>query len=188
MLLLLLLLALVVGKEAKPLNGNGLRSLHKRFVNSYDEPIDFSCPDHQSIYLIYSIENRYFKDRLWDFYCKPTFDTSHPISPQKGNYVNDFDGEVNFTCPVNSVVTAIGSYHDNWAEDRRWKFTCTMQAGVCMDVCQWTDYLNDFHSLLFWVAPDVHYLTGVHSYHCNVAEDRRWKFQYCSKVSCRTSY
>ncbi|XP_032834155.1 hemagglutinin/amebocyte aggregation factor-like isoform X2 [Petromyzon marinus] len=206
---LLLLVALAVGMEAKPLNTDsaaaahprppsptspvpvsaeqgvtGLKSLHKRYVNDYDAPIDFSCPAHQSIYIIHSIHNNDAEDRIWDFRCKETFDLSRPVSSFATSYVNTFDEKLDFTCPFNSIVSGIGSYHNNDAEDRRWKFTCTMQANVCLGACQWTDYLNDFDSPIFWVAPDSRYLVGAHSYHSNDAEDRRWKFQFCTKAAC----
>ncbi|XP_061435679.1 hemagglutinin/amebocyte aggregation factor-like [Lethenteron reissneri] len=184
LLLLLLVVALAVGMEATPLNVTGLRSLHKRYVNSYDGPIDFSCPAHQSIYIIHSIHNNDAEDRIWDFRCKETFDVSRPVSSFATSYVNNFDEKLDFTCPFNSIVSGIGSYHSNDAEDRRWKFTCTMQANVCMGACQWTDYLNDFDAPIFWVTPDSRYLVGAHSYHSNDAEDRRWKFQFCTKAAC----
>ncbi|XP_078473996.1 uncharacterized protein LOC144735469 [Lampetra planeri] len=130
------------------------------------------------------IHNNDAEDRIWDFRCKETFDVSRPVSSFATSYVNNFDEKLDFTCPFNSIVSGIGSYHSNDAEDRRWKFTCTMQANVCMGACQWTDYLNDFDAPMFWVTPDSRYLVGAHSYHSNDAEDRRWKFQFCTKAAC----
>ncbi|CAN0338546.1 unnamed protein product [Lampetra planeri] len=131
-----------------------------------------------------TIHNNDAEDRIWDFRCKETFDVSRPVSSFATSYVNNFDEKLDFTCPFNSIVSGIGSYHSNDAEDRRWKFTCTMQANVCMGACQWTDYLNDFDAPMFWVTPDSRYLVGAHSYHSNDAEDRRWKFQFCTKAAC----
>ena len=40
---------------------------------------------------------------------------------QTTGYLNGFDAVINYSVPANSVMTGLYSYHDNGAEDRRWK-------------------------------------------------------------------
>ncbi|GFR61580.1 hemagglutinin/amebocyte aggregation factor [Elysia marginata] len=97
------------------------------------------------------------------------------------NFNNDFDGELNFECPANEVFYSIYSVHDNNYEDRRWRFTCRQApAGATPGRCSWTgDYVNTWDEPVSYVCPRNWVLAGVHSYHSNDAEDRRWKFKCC---------
>uniref|UniRef100_F7A0W1 Uncharacterized protein n=1 Tax=Xenopus tropicalis TaxID=8364 RepID=F7A0W1_XENTR len=150
-----------------------------RWVNNYDEPLYFECPNHQSISLIISNHDNKREDRVWDFSCKATF------SEQKfcywTGYVNDFDQEFTFTCASGAVLTGMDSYHDNKREDRRWQFLCC-QGEVPVDrLCTWSGYVNQFDEYLRWDADPNYYLVGVSSYHDNSKEDRRWRYQSCMK-------
>ncbi|KAE8590273.1 hypothetical protein XENTR_v10018002 [Xenopus tropicalis] len=78
-----------------------------RWVNNYDEPLHFECPNHQSISLIISNHDNKREDRVWDFSCKATF--SEQRFCYWTGYVNDFDQEFTFTCASGSVLTGMDS-------------------------------------------------------------------------------
>ncbi|KAF4114841.1 hypothetical protein G5714_005064 [Onychostoma macrolepis] len=150
--------------------------------NSYDQPVDFNCPAGQTISYIKSEHHNHYEDRLWEFGCKNTFGSGTEcfMSP----YVNNFDQTFTYTCPTNSIVAGISSYHSDHHEDRRWQFYCCRKKGYCTSNCQWTTYVNWFDEAFQWTTPSSHYLVGAESFHDNKYEDRRWKYKYCTKVQC----
>ncbi|XP_078076117.1 hemagglutinin/amebocyte aggregation factor-like [Mustelus asterias] len=179
-----LLFVLIVGihGETPAQKLNEVQSPDKRWVNGFDNRIDFSCPAHETIYRIVSQHNNHHEDRQWDFECKTTF--GERPTCEWTDYVNYFDGEFSFTCPFNSFISGMMSYHDNHHEDRRWRFYCCHVKSFCRGYCQWTSYINGFDAYFKWKVPDSSYLVGVSSYHDNHHEDRRWKYQHCTKQQC----
>ncbi|KAM3926649.1 hemagglutinin/amebocyte aggregation factor-like [Leptodactylus fuscus] len=151
----------------------------ERWANNYDQVLNYQCPSHQSINLIFSIHDNKREDRIWDFGCQNTF--NNPGSCSWTGYVNDFDQEFTFTCPFGTVLSGMDSYHDNGREDRRWRFLCCQGETAVQRNCQWSGYINDFDGYLRWDAPPNHYLVGAHSYHDNHREDRRWNYYSCEK-------
>ncbi|XP_024228663.1 hemagglutinin/amebocyte aggregation factor isoform X2 [Oncorhynchus tshawytscha] len=152
-----------------------------RWEKLFDQPLQFNCPSRQSISHVKSQHVNYYEDRVWDFECKDTF-VSEPEclwSP----YVNDFDQEFSFKCPQNYVLTGVNSYHSNYYEDRRWKFYCCRVNSYRNQDCQWTPYINYFDEVISWQVPGLNYLVGAGSYHSNYYEDRRWRYQYCTRKS-----
>ncbi|XP_040201655.1 hemagglutinin/amebocyte aggregation factor-like [Rana temporaria] len=150
----------------------------ERWVNDYDQPLNFQCADRQSISIVISQHDNRHEDRVWDFACQNTFSTA---SCSWTGYVNDFDQEFSFICPFGSVISGMQSYHDNKREDRRWSFLCCQGENQVTRNCKWSDYANNFDAYLRWDAPFNTFLTGAHSYHDNSKEDRRWKYHYCEK-------
>ncbi|CAN2390959.1 Dermatopontin, partial [Pristimantis euphronides] len=150
-----------------------------RWVNDYDQVLNFACQRNQSISLIISIHANKHEDRVWDFSCQNTFDS--PAFCSWSSYANDFDEEFTFICPFGSVLSGMESYHDNKREDRRWKFLCCQGDKAVQQNCKWSGYVNDFDSYLRWDAPSNYYLVGVQSYHDNKREDRRWSYYSCEK-------
>ncbi|KAM4677934.1 hemagglutinin/amebocyte aggregation factor-like isoform 2-T2 [Discoglossus pictus] len=152
---------------------------NNRWVNNYDQPLNFQCQAHQSIGMIISIHHNSHEDRLWDFSCKDTF--SRASSCYWTGYVNDFDQPFDFVCPFGSVLSGMDSFHDNKREDRRWRFLCCSgEISVSKD-CKWSNYVNEFDDYLRWDAPPNYYLVGASSFHDNNREDRRWRYNYCAK-------
>ncbi|XP_075066468.1 hemagglutinin/amebocyte aggregation factor-like isoform X2 [Mixophyes fleayi] len=150
-----------------------------RWVNNYDQVLKYQCQNHQSISFIISIHDDIFEDRTWDFGCQNTFNKAE--SCYWTSYVNDFDQEFTFVCPFGTILSGMESYHDNTAEDRRWKFYCCKGEALFTRNCRWSRYVNNFDHYLRWDAPTNHHLTGAHSYHHNTYEDRRWRFHSCEK-------
>ncbi|KAG5846132.1 hypothetical protein ANANG_G00146520 [Anguilla anguilla] len=132
--------------------------------------------------MISSIHHNHHEDRLWDFSCKKSFDT--PPECFWSPYANWFDEAFTFTCPPNSILSGMESYHDNKHEDRRWKFYCCRVTNYCNYNCYWTPYVNNFDEQFTWHVPNMNDLAGVDSYHENKHEDRRWKYMYCARRSC----
>ncbi|XP_062310462.1 hemagglutinin/amebocyte aggregation factor-like [Osmerus eperlanus] len=153
-----------------------------RWQNNYDEPLFFNCNSGQSISHIASEHHNKHEDRVWDFRCKATFDSA--TNCFTSSYVNGFDKPLSYQCPTSQVITGMHSYHENKHEDRRWKFTCCGASNFCTDTCQWTNYVNSFDEAFAFDVPSNTYLIGVESYHENKHEDRRWKYQYCTRRSC----
>ncbi|XP_028678537.1 hemagglutinin/amebocyte aggregation factor-like [Erpetoichthys calabaricus] len=153
-----------------------------RWQNDYDKPLHFMCPTDGSINYIKSIHHNHAEDCLWDLSCKPTFD-SYPRCSWS-NYVNWFDEEFYYSCPGNSVMSGMYSYHENKQEDRRWKFYCCDEPGVCSYDCYWTNFVNNFDEMFETSVPAHYYLTGAGSYHDNGKEDRRWKYRFCTRSAC----
>ncbi|KAH9504882.1 hypothetical protein Btru_060909 [Bulinus truncatus] len=143
-------------------------------VNEYDKPFDFNCDTGSIISYISSTNDNYYEDRLWEIDCRITEFTDNCV---KSDYVNDFDKPINFTCPGNTVLVGIESYHDNYYEDRRFKFNCC-EATVCQlsDLSN-TGLLNDWDAKVTLLVPEGSAIKSVYSFHDDYYEDRRWSFQ-----------
>ncbi|XP_075458762.1 hemagglutinin/amebocyte aggregation factor-like [Ascaphus truei] len=151
-------------------------------VNNYNQPLNFVCPDQQSIGLIISEHQDGYKDRVWDLGCKKTFSV---ISfGYWTHYVNKFNEAFDFTCPFGMVITGMDSFHNN-KNDRRWKYYCCKGHMKVDHDCQWSEYVNGFNANLRWEAPTDYYLVGTASYYNTFNGDRRWKYRYCAKTKTR---
>ncbi|XP_045162366.2 dermatopontin-like [Mercenaria mercenaria] len=97
--------------------------------------------------------------------------------------LNQLDRPLNFKCPNEyQHVSRVKSDHDNAAEDRTFDMNCTdVDKGVenLSVTCAWTDWQNDFDSLLAFECANNGYINGMKSFHDNNAEDRRWGFHCC---------
>jgi len=95
---------------------------------------------------------------------------------------NNYDGRLSFLCPVRDgkygAIRRMESHHSNHHEDRKWHFECSydvQKAGKC----HWTDWVNGWDAQLRYICPNNGYIVGLHSYHDNHREDRRWKIACC---------
>ncbi|XP_073707172.1 hemagglutinin/amebocyte aggregation factor-like [Garra rufa] len=153
----------------------GLLAPGQGWKNNYDDALNFVCPASQSISSIASEHNNDREDRVWDFSCQDTYGQSGCYWT---DYVNDFDQLVLFECSAQHVIAGMSSYHSNTHEDRRWKFYCCKSSSVSAS-CHWTKYVNNFDEYFHWSVPSGNVLVGVHSYHQNEQEDRRWAYKSC---------
>ncbi|XP_018949936.1 hemagglutinin/amebocyte aggregation factor-like [Cyprinus carpio] len=94
------------------------------------------------------------------------------------NWHNNYDQPLNFQCPPGESISAISSYHNNYHEDRRWKFSCKPTFSWGTD-CFLSPYVNDFDKTFSFECPPHHVIAGISSYHDNYHEDRRWQFSCC---------
>ncbi|XP_046360165.2 uncharacterized protein LOC124137769 [Haliotis rufescens] len=89
-------------------------------VNEFDEPLLFQCGDNgavRGISAYFSIENR---DRRFSYLCckiRNSFLTTCTFT----DFLNDFDGGLNFLAPIGQVINGFFSLHDNEREDRIWR-------------------------------------------------------------------
>ncbi|KTF87780.1 hypothetical protein cypCar_00038690 [Cyprinus carpio] len=159
----------------------GLLGRAQGWDNNYDEPLNFNCPAGQSISSITSENSNYHEDRRWEFGCQATFGQSAEC--YWTNYINDFDQVLLFECPAEHVIAGISSYHNNYYEDRRWRFHCCRSPCVTTN-CNWSSYVNSFDEYFTWTVPSRNVLVGAQSYHQNYEEDRRWKYKVCVQYRC----
>lgn len=135
------------------------------WVNDYDHPFTFTCPQHQSIQRVVSHHDNHREDRVFDFTCSNYEDSKFDSCYWTGisvsiscicqqfnlwwnrqydfgiyalclEYVNDFDQPVIFQCPHGGVLNGVSSYHDNHKEDRRFRFYCCESPGSRTYRCQ----------------------------------------------------
>ncbi|CAB4032851.1 Hypothetical predicted protein, partial [Paramuricea clavata] len=77
----------------------------------------------------------------------------------------------------------VSSVHSNYHEDRSWTFLCKRDPKITHS-CRWSEWVNSFdHEILYQCRNGV--IAGVHSYHSNPHEDRRFQFECCgTKNNC----
>jgi len=98
-------------------------------------------------------------------------------------FVNDWDHEVDFSCPDGMFIVGVYSMHHNHYEDRRFKFRCVRFRNVSQKSCKWTKWLNNWDRPVNFTCPDDGFLVGVNSIHHNHHEDRKFKYQCCAMYS-----
>ncbi|KAK7453353.1 hypothetical protein BaRGS_00039644 [Batillaria attramentaria] len=96
------------------------------------------------------------------------------------DWVNDFDGIMDFTCPGNGVITGWQGYHNNHREDRRFKFRCC-DMDVGLRDCSWSGDANGWDGELGFQTSGNRVLHGVYSRHNNRREDRLFRFNQCRR-------
>ncbi|KAK2894419.1 hypothetical protein QQF64_012740 [Cirrhinus molitorella] len=154
----------------------GLLASGQGWKNTYDGDLNFNCPAGQAISSITSEHRNKQEDRVWDFGCQTTY--SQSTQCHWTGYINDFDEVILFECPAQEVIAGMSSFHSNPHEDRRWRFYCCKNQWVSQS-CHWTKYVNNFDQYFHWIVPSRNVLVGVHSYHQNAQEDRRWAYKVC---------
>ncbi|EGD77913.1 NHL repeat protein [Salpingoeca rosetta] len=154
------------------------------YVNCWDCPFKFKCPNRQGLAALTSIHSNRREDRRWNFACASAgVGTTGQTSRSGGLDFNQFDRPLSFTCPEDYYLTTLESAHSNNKEDRVWRFECRKIANAYLRGCSTTGYLNGFDQPLNYIASNDRIITGLHSYHNNRKEDRRWKVSTC-KVEC----
>ncbi|KAK3096501.1 hypothetical protein FSP39_000787, partial [Pinctada imbricata] len=136
-------------------------------VNNLDGPFDFKCPRHQFLSHIWSIHNNHNEDRVFDLGCRQ-IPIGQPDDCHETGWANGFDGPLTFQCPNAGVITGIASEHNNYNEDRRFKFQCCQsKAGTCISNCRYTGYVNSYDGEFNYNVKSGYVLRGVNSIHNN---------------------
>ncbi|KAH3715850.1 hemagglutinin/amebocyte aggregation factor-like [Dreissena polymorpha] len=91
------------------------------YVNSFDQPVHFRCPDDGFIHGMRSEHNNHHEDRIWGFYCCKIPEI-HMISCEHTGWTNDLDGDQSYYVPAEHVMVGVTSEHDNHHEDRRFAY------------------------------------------------------------------
>ncbi|XP_059171740.1 dermatopontin-like [Physella acuta] len=147
------------------------------YMTSFDQPFDFICPKGQVLSYIASEDNNFYNDRQWDFGCRQV--GSSTFNCAKSGYVNDFDLLLAYMCPEGAVVTGIESYHENFYEDRRFKFQCCELDASEFNECYMTEFTNKYDQKFAYTVPAGYVIRGAHSAHKDGVEDRMWKLYIC---------
>ncbi|ROI15312.1 Hemagglutinin/amebocyte aggregation factor [Anabarilius grahami] len=77
------------------------------------------------------------------------------------------------------------SMHHNYYEDRLWDFGCK-DTSIKSTECFLSHYVNNFDQEFTFQCPTNYVIAGMHSFHNNYYEDRRWQF-YCCRSKCEVS-
>nr|XP_034301845.1 hemagglutinin/amebocyte aggregation factor-like isoform X3 [Crassostrea gigas] len=152
------------------------------WVNEYDKPFSFTCPQHQSISRIVSHHDNHREDKVFDFTSSKY--TEFAENCIWSDYVNEFDQPVAFQCPLGKALDGISSYHDNDREDRRFKFYCCETPGMCLYNCFYSGWVNSYDGDVDYRVPAGHVMRGMISIHDNGAEDRIFDFESCLMQEC----
>ncbi|XP_078597959.1 dermatopontin-like [Branchiostoma floridae x Branchiostoma japonicum] len=145
----------------------------------WDAAFQFECPGSQVIRRVSSVHCNRAEDRVWKFGCGsvpglPRFDEEF-----WSGWINDFDGVMNFQCPFDAIITGLRSEHNNGREDRRWNVKCSRKRGMQTYNCVLSPYANSLDGDMNYSVSSGYYLRGLHSFHSNKHEDRRYKFNVC---------
>ncbi|XP_046551997.1 hemagglutinin/amebocyte aggregation factor-like isoform X2 [Haliotis rubra] len=94
------------------------------YVNQFDKPISFQCPNNGVISGVNSYHSNHHEDRRFKFYCC-SLKGKHLVHCGTIGYVNCWDEKIKFRMPAAHFLKGVFSIHHNHYEDRRWKFeTC----------------------------------------------------------------
>nr|KAI8729944.1 dermatopontin-like [Biomphalaria glabrata] len=146
------------------------------WINEYDEPMNFLCPNKQIMMYLSSDHDNGRGDRIWEMYCRSA---DLVDNCQQSDYVNEFDQTFNYTCPGNRVLAGIHSYHENSKEDRRFKFTCCRASSTPVSGCRMTDFVNDWNLKLTMFVKECYAIKTIYSINDDNKKDRRFKFGVC---------
>merc|ERR1712196_260831 len=102
---------------------------------------------------------------------------------QTTSEVNGWDAEFAYTCPSNTVITGLQSYHSNWYEDRRWKITCGRFKGMSVQASAWPGYQTKWDAE-WGIGCGHNPMIGIGGKHSNWYEDRLFRIR-CGKLSLR---
>ncbi|XP_078346696.1 hemagglutinin/amebocyte aggregation factor-like [Oculina patagonica] len=92
------------------------------YVNSFDQPINFRCPNGQFLAGVDSYHQNHQEDRRFKFKCCGHPSGYHVSSCYKTSYVNNWRQTLNFKVQDFHYLVGAYSYHLNSQEDRRWRF------------------------------------------------------------------
>ncbi|KAI8496084.1 hypothetical protein Bbelb_259250 [Branchiostoma belcheri] len=137
------------------------------------------CPPGQAISVVKSRHCNTAEDRVWEFLCKVVPNLGDFTSHYWSEWVNEFDGVMNYVCPSGRVVTGFNSEHSNTHEDRRWKLRCSRKDGMTTSDHYESLYANSWDGDMNYYVPNGFYLRGMHGYHDNEKEDRLYGFDLC---------
>ncbi|KAL5005393.1 hypothetical protein ScPMuIL_018849 [Solemya velum] len=141
------------------------------WLNDMDGYLSFTCAN-QAHYVsrISSMHSNHAEDRQWDFECQPFPSVEGTPTCDWSDYANQFDYWLDFVCQTNSYLVGASSYHNNYYEDRRWKFFCCSQPEVSYTDCEMTSYVNAYDGYMDYAVPSDYVITGVQGIHSNYYE------------------
>ena len=141
-----------------------------QWQNGWDSPLLVSCGHKQAFQRVVSRHDNGREDRVWYWTCRTVAkrDWSHCFWT---GFQNRMDQPFVFECPNNCVLTGVYSEHNNYHEDRRWKFRCCEAPKHIKKNCDWSGYINDWDAYMDYnLMGTKRVFVGVFSYHSNRRE------------------
>jgi len=150
---------------------------HTGWMNGWDGELNWGIGKTQMIHGFFSRHDNHREDRLWAMYT--AWADGVTCTPQGvTGYVNGWDQEFTFQCQANQALNGVISVHDNHKEDRRWRFQCcALSSNAYLKFGGWSGWRNDWDQELNFRCKNTEVVVGVHSYHDNGREDRRWEYR-----------
>ncbi|XP_078349158.1 hemagglutinin/amebocyte aggregation factor-like [Oculina patagonica] len=145
--------------------------------NSWHQHFKKYCSSGYSMYKWKSHHRNCKEDRIHYFMCKRA--PFHGSCTWGNHWQNKLDQPLTFECPQYGFISGIESKFSWPARDRWFDFRCCHRHGYATHSCYWTKYVNNWDQDVDYSVPYPYHLVGVHSYHYNKAEDRRWRFKIC---------
>ncbi|XP_059141119.1 dermatopontin-like isoform X2 [Physella acuta] len=94
---------------------------HSGYVNAFDQAVNFICPGDKVMTGIESYHDNHYEDRRFNFQCCKIPDKKLSNCYMTAE-VNTWDGPMTLQVPDGHVIQGAHSYHNNYYEDRIWKF------------------------------------------------------------------
>ncbi|XP_048765861.2 hemagglutinin/amebocyte aggregation factor-like [Ostrea edulis] len=92
------------------------------YVNSYDQPFLFTCPNGGYLNSVSDVHNNSEKDRLYRFRCcTPSSGYYHTDCTWTG-WVNNWSEYFTYFTPRNYIIKGVHSIHNKRKKDRRFQF------------------------------------------------------------------
>merc|ERR1712154_290413 len=149
------------------------------WMTSMDAVINFTCPDAHVFSHWDSHWEDYYGDREWNMNCSNSL-SQYEVELADctwSDYIDQWQGYMEYACPEDGVVTGVYSEHDNSKEDRRWKLRCCREEGLVTHACAFTDFINGYGDDISYTVPAEHVIAGFTSLFDK--EDRIWRFDVC---------
>merc|ERR1711998_105295 len=151
-------------------------------INGWDGHMNWHTNGHTYVSGLQSWHNNGYEDRIFKPLVTNIGSTQH--GRHITGFVNNMDGTFAYTCPTNKAIVGFYSYHNNGAEDRRWRFYCAHFHGVGFRAGGWPGWQTrwDAH---FAIGCGHNPAIGFSSYHSNRKEDRIWRIRCGHRYALR---
>jgi len=156
------------------------------YRNRWDDEFLFQCDIDKVITGLLSLHDNYFEDRRWNVRCTHFKNTIVDENSCEGIDIprNEYDLLLDYTCPLGKVLHKFGGVHNNYFEDRRFRFACCeliyYEDDDSLSTSDWSPYENDYDGPLEVTAKHNGMngaFSGISSIHHSHFEDRLFRFQ-----------
>lgn len=156
----------------------------RRYLNKYHGKMGVSFTNNYMVTGLYSIHSNSREDRIWKFYIGRASSSSGLVSCSShvwSKYVNEFNRNLEYSCPVDYAISGFHSIHDKRRSDRRWKIRCCKVSKARLEYKEFTKFLNKLDSRLDYACAKGEVLVGVRAVYGYYARDRQWEAR-CGKL------
>ena len=156
-------------------------------ITNYDEEWERGCGGNAALSRAQSHWSSTTNDRQWTFRCTPLTSNYRMIDCQWTEYVNEWEGIMNYNCPNDGLLRTVQSIHDNTKEDRRFRFECCRVIENSYSYPAMTS-IKDINFVAAWQhtfdnRQNAYFLCGQESEHSNQYEDRAFKWKKCKPAT-----